>query len=155
MPLWELGGSAVLKLLGQRRPSLRVTVKATGGGTLVDFSAHMSNVGDKAAMGCIFTAELDDGIGEVFRHGPFNLRPNEIDRLILFGVERPRYGGLIHANNNETTLYGRVLTVRLRAGWLWRATARYREPTHHPQTDGARYQAQQDAWERGRPLAKT
>ena len=118
----------------------------------MDFTALVSNTGDKAAMDCVLTTEISDGIGQVHRAN-FNLGPNQLDHRVPIGLERPRLGDLVPALANETTLYGRTLTVRVRAGRLWRARAVYREANYDPSTDAARYEAQQKTWSRGRPLA--
>lgn len=99
-------------------------------------------------MDCELTATLD-GVGEVF-HTTLDLGPSELNREVRFQLERPKYGDLIHANNNELTLYGHTLTVRVRSGRLWRANTRLRETMYNPQTDAARYAAQQEAWARHR-----
>ena len=149
--IWETLAAPVanvlLRALQRPVPKLGVSVKCTGGGSQIDFTAFVENSGTGHAAGCMLTAELE-GVGLVFTSGPFGLPAGTFGHPIRFGLDRPRYGDLVHALNNEATIYGRRLTVRLKCGWR-SATDFHDEPRYDPETDAARYAAQQEAWSRG------
>ena len=147
--------SIALRLFDRfKGPDLHVDVERTGGNSSqVTFTATISNTSTtKPALGCRLSGELE-GIGRVFDSSPFNLTAGQLGHRIRFGVERPRYGDLTKALNNETTLYGRTLTVRLMCG-RHRAIESWSEPRYDPETDAGRYQAQQDAWRAGSELSE-
>jgi hypothetical protein len=154
-PLTLLGPAVnvINRIIGRRRPRLHIAARNTGGGSQVDFTALVSNIGTAPALGCVLTAELDDGIGVVYESGPFALAEGQVEHPVPFGLERPRYGNLVPALNNVFTLYGRQLTVTVRSGRA-RAVDVVEEELYNPATDRARHEAQQAAWETGRPLAR-
>jgi hypothetical protein len=103
-----------MRVLGRRKPDLKVRVPSTGGSPgKIDVVANVSNVGTAPAVECRVMAELN-GIGIVHSSPPFSLGEGELDHWVPFSLERPRHGDLVKALNDATTLYGRRLTVRVR-----------------------------------------
>jgi hypothetical protein len=129
---------------GKPTPELHLTVQATGGGTGVDFTAVLSETANRVpVMGVHFYAELDEE-GVVYKHPPFNLAAGQIDRHINFAIARPRYGTLVKACNDATTLYGRTLTVTAVSDNGGAATATWHEDEYEP--GSPRYEAMRAAW---------
>jgi hypothetical protein len=155
-PLSVLGpiSNVVARILGRRRPALRVTeLKSTGGSSdRLTFTAVVANVGTAPALGCVLAADLD-GLGDVHRSQPFNMPPDELQHPVRFALERPRYGDLVQQFNHAFTLYGRRLTVRVVVNGNVKARAILEEVSCDPVTDGARFAVQQEVWAKGRPLA--
>jgi hypothetical protein len=131
---------------GKPTPELHLEVKATGGGTGVDFSAVVSEIANRVpAIGVYVYAELE-GEGVVFESRSFTLRAGELEHLIMFGLQRPKYGTLVKECNDQTTLYGRTLTVTAVSDNGGVATREWVEDLHEP--GSARYEAMQEVWAR-------
>jgi hypothetical protein len=130
---------------GKPRPELRAELKSTGGGSGVDFSAKVSEIGNQIpAIGVHVYAELE-GEGVVYEKELFNLAAGELDKLIMFSLERPKHGTLVKACNDATTLYGRALTVTAVSENGGVASATWREIEYDPETERGRWQAMQAA----------
>ena len=68
---------------GKPTPELLLEVHSTGGGTGVDFSAHVSEVANKVpAIGVHLYAELEGEEGAVFEAPSFKLRAGELEQRI-------------------------------------------------------------------------
>lgn len=102
-------------LLVRPRPDVRILeLKPTGGATFVEFSAFIQNYGTQLCR-CGITATVGDR--------PVDCTPAIIDLLVndppkrvAIHVPRPDLGDLIEALNNETTLYGTELVLRVNDG---------------------------------------
>jgi hypothetical protein len=132
--------------LQRRIPVLHITVKSTGDGNGVTFTAEVSETRNRVpAVGVRLTAEIEGQ--PVYLHPPFDLHAGVVGHPIRFELERPRYGTLVKGCGDATTLYGKVLTVQVRAG-KHHASTTWHEQTFDPETDAARHAAIQDIWRR-------
>jgi hypothetical protein len=132
-----------MRVLGRRKPDLKVRVRSTGGSPgKIDVVANVSNVGTAPAVEWRVTAELN-GIGIVHSSPPFSLGEGELDHWVPFSLERPRHGDLVKALNDATTLYGRRLTVRVRCDGR-EGVAQWEEDQYDTVSDAAPDQVQRD-----------
>jgi len=132
-------------------PRLRVTVECTGGaGPKINFRATIDNLSTtKPALGCQVSAEIQ-GIGTLYESpSSFSLPAGKLDYPVRFGLERPRDADLVKALNDEPTLYGRTLIVRVKNGRHRAVKCQWDEARYDPQTNRARYEIQQDVWRGG------
>ena len=131
---------------GKATPELRLELKCTGGGSgKLDFSVRISEISNSVpAVGIHMYAEIE-GVGLVWEAPPCNLAAGELDREKVFSIERPKYGTLVSACNNEPTLYGRPLTVTAVSENGGAASKTWTEIEYDPETDQARWQAMQNA----------
>jgi hypothetical protein len=123
-----------------------VSLKPTGGSNgQVDFRAEISNYGTTACRANV-SADLD---GEGVRCEPayLDLAPGGKPERVTIVVPRSSYGELMHACNDDTTLYGATLTVRASASGKDHARPRtWKEELYDPENDRGRYEAQQAVW---------
>ncbi len=130
------------------RPDVRILdLTATGGGTNVDFSAHIQNYGTQPARATV-TARIGDADVQVVPQ-ILDLLVNAPPTRVAVYVARPQLGELVPEFNNETTLYDQTLSIEVTAG-KDRASAQWHELVYEPETNRVRYQIQQRVWRRGR-----
>ena len=146
-PLVQLALRLHDRVLG---PRIRVRVECTGGGQGVSFLARVDNTSvTQPALDCRVRADIT-GIGGVFQSAAFSLPAGTLGHEVRFDVERPRYADIVKALNNEPTLYGKTLVVQVdHAGRRKAAKYRWDEARYDRQTNGARYEVQQDVWRSG------
>jgi len=139
----------VQRMLAKPRPELKIhELKGTGGGSdAIDFAAVIQNVGTKSARVSV-TARVDDEAVTVDKP-VVELLPSAPSQTVRIFVPRPRLGNLIKAFDDETTLYGRTLTVEIAEGRR-RAAATWRELIYHRDENLERHEIQQREWRLGR-----
>src|SRR4029077_1097171 len=90
-------------------------------------------------------AELDEE-GVVWETpDTFNLRAGEIDKEVMFTLERPKYGTLVAAFAGEPRLYGRTITVTAVSDNGGAATDSWHEKEYDPHTSQECWRAMQAA----------
>jgi hypothetical protein len=132
------------------RPDVRIVeLHAAGGGPgYIDFSVHVANYGTQQCR-----AEFAARIGpEPLECRPTvrDLIPNTPPEYVRVIVPRPALGELMSECNNETTLYGRTLTVVCSVNGKARAETPWAEHLYDTLTDRDRHEIQQRYWRRGR-----
>ncbi len=128
------------------RPELDIVLKQHGGGDGLHFGAKISEVSNRVpAIRVHVFAELEEE-GVVWEiDQPVNLRAGEIDREIMFEIERPKYGTLVPECNHEPTLFGRTITVTAVSDNGGAASDSWHEKEYDPETSLERWQAMEAA----------
>jgi hypothetical protein len=121
----------------------RVFCNGSMGSAAIGFTVVLTNTEMRPLVGVSFTAEIEDV--QTVAEETFSMEAGEVGRRIRFGVARPRLGDLVPEFGGEHTLYGRRLTITIRAGWL-PVRAVHREEVYDATTNGARYVIQQQIW---------
>jgi hypothetical protein len=144
----------VQRMLAKPRPELKIhELTATGGSAdgagqgVVDFAAIVQNVGNKSARATV-TARVG---GEKMKVDKpvVELLPSAPSLTVRIFVPRTQLGNLVKAFADETTLYGRTLTVEIAEG-RHRAIKTWREIVYDAAENRERHDIQQREWRIGR-----
>lgn len=136
----------------ERTPEIKILSLEERGGSsgFVDFAAEVVNEGTRRCR-----VEISAFVDET----PVRCDPTTLDLLINHPAERVRVlvprsdlGDLVPEFNNETTLYGRTLTLVVEAEGD-RATRTWGEKVYDPEENAAREQIQQRVWRFGHKTA--
>jgi hypothetical protein len=127
---------------------LRLT-SGGGGSNYVDFNMRLVNYG-KRQTECHVAARVT-GKAAACQPEMLDLIPNQPPALVRVSVPRPQLADLMPGCNNEITLYGETLEVRIADsdGRVLVETT-WRERIYDPQTDPEHHEIQQRYWRMGR-----
>jgi hypothetical protein len=137
-------GKAFASVVFRPRPKLHVSVEHTGGESAgVTFRAYAANDGLRPTHDVRVVARLGRTRDVVYTSHSFDLSADGKRVAVKPQIVLPSPGlaDLIHACNNDPTLYGSALAVELEWKGKVRAHAAYREPDYDPVSDSGRYAA--------------